>query len=115
MTGVHRSQPMNEPTTASLNDRLRAMPSSLNDACRTMEEAADELAISQARGDLAVQNRNHWQQEAEGLKARNIELEGALRPIVEVLALEWRFKGAHPHREAMLQHAITTLNPKAGS
>lgn len=43
------------------------------------------------------------------------ELEGALQPIVEVLALEWRFKGAHPHREAMLQHAIAALQAKAGS
>lgn len=28
---------------APLPDRLRAMPSSLNDACRTMEEAADRI------------------------------------------------------------------------
>ena len=35
-------QPMSEPT-ASLNDRLRAMPSSLNDACRTMAEALERI------------------------------------------------------------------------
>jgi hypothetical protein len=56
-----------QPSNAGLSDRLLAMPSSLNDACRTMEEASGEIAILQARGDLAVQNRNHWQAEAERL------------------------------------------------
>ncbi len=35
------SHPTCQPSPANLRQRLRAMPSSLNDACRTMEEAAD--------------------------------------------------------------------------
>lgn len=32
-----------QPSPASLRQRLLAMPSSLNDACRTMEEAAERI------------------------------------------------------------------------
>jgi hypothetical protein len=40
MTAPHEcSQPKGE----TLHERLRTMPSSLNDACRTMDEAADRV------------------------------------------------------------------------
>jgi broad specificity phosphatase PhoE len=39
---------------SDLTDRLRAMPSSLNDACRTMEEAADRLAEMEGLSQFLV-------------------------------------------------------------
>lgn len=75
--------------------------------------AEEEIAILQARGDLAVQNRNYWQAEAErreseiaALKARVAELERGLTWIVNS-------PSAHPAN--MVKVAEDALQRKTGS
>lgn len=43
----------------------------------------EEIAILQARGDLAVENRNHWQAEAESLRAQLASARKALEDIAK--------------------------------
>lgn len=59
-----------------LSERLRQMPSSLNDACRTMEEAATALDsllkerdALQARVKELEGERNFWKSERDRIKA----------------------------------------------
>lgn len=58
---------------------------------KTYQEVADEIAVLQARGDLAVQNRNHWQQEAESM---GFKIESA-RKALKILSdpNSWRLNG----------------------
>ena len=45
----------------------------------TDTEILDEIVILKARGDLAVENRNYWQAEAERRSDRIAELESELQ------------------------------------
>lgn len=54
---------------------------------KTCQEVAEELAVLQARGDLAVQNRNHWQAEAESMGTELASARKALEEITSTTAL----------------------------
>jgi hypothetical protein len=47
--------------------------------------------------------------EHDALQARVEELTKALQAIVDVIGLEWQFAGAHPHRQALIEHAQKAL------
>ena len=77
---------ISHPTCQPITELLRAMPSSLNDACRTMEEAADRIEFLEGQVDGLRESFSDLAEIANPLKARIQELEGALREAMGYIA-----------------------------
>jgi hypothetical protein len=78
-------------------------------------DTLNEAAVLQARGDLAVQNRNYWQAEAErreseiaAIETRVAELEEALKPFAEIA------KDLQPHLAAEYKNTMHWAIPTVG-